>query len=347
MIDRQFLVGAVTVGAIMLFLVFCIFLYLVYKGMKRDRIQKKIDAYFEQYKTDWYNYLVYDKPLNHRPENSITMRAIDHLFVSYLTTLNNVSIHRKVSAYATLNMQNYYIKQMKSRDKSVRLNVLQRTLLMDLEFLGPIIERHLKDRRDYEMEEYLLMLRVVAKYNRNLFYAHIYKPRLPLDDYEFKLLLSSIDEGYIQYFTAHFDSLPIRLKLALLDYLSLSTNLGNDFLSFYERLLTSEQQEIRIRVLKAIASFGMISGLHLYERFVNSPSWEERLIMAKILRYVKEEESYHDLRQLIADPNWQVRKQAALSLLNMPKGQAILQQIIDSKEDLYAADMAREVMKLG
>lgn len=347
MIDRQFLIGAVIVGITMLIIIFCIFMYLVYKGMERDRINEKMNAYFEQYKTEWYNYLVYDKPLDHRPENNITMKAIDHLFVSYLTTLNNETIHKKVSEYTSLNMQDYYIEQIKSRDRSVRLNVLQRTLLLELDFLVPIIEQHLKHKRDYEMEEYLLMLRVVAKYNRNLFYAHVYQPKLPLNDYEYKLLLSTIDEGYIDYFTNHFDALPIVLKLALLDYLSLSTNVSNDSLSFYERLLISDNQELRIRVLKAIASFGMISNLQLYERFVASASWEERLMMAKILRFVKEEKSYQALELLIADSNWQVRKQAALSLLNMPKGQVILQEIIDSKKDLYAADIAREVMKLG
>lgn len=347
MIDRQFLVGAVIAGTTMLIVILCIFIYLVYKGTKRNRINEKMNAYFEQYKTQWYNYLVYNEPLDHRPENQITMKAVDHLFVSYLTTLNNASIHTKVSEYAASNMRNYYIEQIKSHDRSVRLNVLQRTLLLELEFLVPLIERRLKRKRDYEMEEYLLMLRVVAKYNQNLFYAHVYKPRLPLDDYEYKLLLSTIDEGYIDYFTSHFDSLPIGLKLALLDFLSLSTNVSNDFLSFYERLLTSEDQELRIRVLKAIASFGMVSDFQLYERFVDSASWEERLMMAKILRFVKEEVSYQNLQRLIADSNWQVRKQAALSLLNMPNGRVILQQIIDSENDLYAADMAREVMKLG
>lgn len=347
MIDRQFLIGAVIVGITMLIVIFCIFMYLVYKGMERNRINEKMNAYFEQYKTEWYNYLVFNEPLEHRPENNITMMAIDHLFVSYLTTLNNETIHRKISEYASLNMQDYYIEQIKSRDRSVRLNVLQRTLLLELDFLVPIIEQHLKNKRDYEMEEYLLMLRVVAKYNRNLFYAHVYQPKLPLNDYEYKLLLSTIDEGYIDYFTNHFDSLPTGLKLVLLDYLSLSTNVSNDSLSFYERLLTSENQELRIRVLKAIASFGMVSDLQLYERFVDSSSWEERLMMAKILRFVKEERSYHNLQRLIADSNWQVRKQAAISLLNMPGGRVILQQIIDSENDLYAADMAREVMKLG
>ncbi|MEK4129165.1 HEAT repeat domain-containing protein [Solibacillus sp. FSL W8-0474] len=347
MIDRQFLIGTVIIGIMMLIVIFCIFLYLVYKGMERDRINEKMNAYFERYKTGWYKYLVYNEPFDHRPENKISMKAIDHLFISYLTTVNNEAIHTKVSEYASLNMQDYYIEQIKSRDRSVRLNVLQRTLLMELDFLVPIIEQHLRNKRDYDMEEYLLMLRVVAKYNRNMFFAHVYQPRLPFDDYEYKLLLSTIDDSYIDYFTNHFDTLPMVLKLALLDYLSLSTNVSNDSLSFYERLLTSDNQELRIRVLKAIASFGMISDLQRYEHFVASTSWEERLMMARILRFAKEEQSYQNLQRLIADSNWKVRKQAALSLLNMPKGKVILQQIIDSKEDSYAADIAREVMKLG
>ena len=98
MIDRQFLVGAVIAGTIMLIVILCIFIYLVYKGTKRNRINEKMNAYFERYKTGWYNYLVYNEPFDHRPENKVSMKAIDHLFVSYLTTVNNEVIKTKVLA---------------------------------------------------------------------------------------------------------------------------------------------------------------------------------------------------------------------------------------------------------
>lgn len=347
MINSKILLGALITCGVMLVIIFCIFLYLVYKRLKEIRTHSKLNAYIQEYEKSWYNYLVRNVPLDHRPYNQTILMGIDRIFVSYMTTLSNEDIQHRISNYAALNMQNYYIKRLKSSNKSVRINVLQRGLLLQLKFLVPIIEQNLRRKHIGSMEEYLLMLRVISKYNRNLFFAHIYKPRLPLQDYEYKVLLSNIDESYIEYFKNHFHGLPIRLKLALLDFLSLSTNLNNAYLSFYERLLKSECVEIRIRSLKAIAAFGMVSDLTLYKGFVESSDWEERLMLAKILRFVVEEEAYTYLQNLMLDPNWQVRKQAALSLVNMPKGQKILMQLIDRNEDSYAADMAREVMKLG
>ncbi|MBD8035332.1 HEAT repeat domain-containing protein [Solibacillus sp. A46] len=347
MMTTQFLYGAILIGVSMLLVVFFIFIYLVFKGIKRNRINAKIQEYVEQNEREWYNFLIHNEPFARQTLNKVSMMAIDHIFVSYMTTFSNEDIQRRVSEYACLNMKKYYIKQLKSRDKSVRINVLQRSLMLELDFLVPIIERHLRKPRYYETEEYILMLQVVAKFNRNLFFAHIYKPRVPFDDYEYKILLSYIDENYIDYFKNHFETLPYEIKLALLDFLSYSTNLSKAYLSFYEQLLCSEHLEIRVKVLKAITSFGMISHLKPYESFVNSPDWEERFMMAKILRFVTEEQSYDYLQRLMADSNWRVRKQAALSLLKMPGGKVILQQIVGRKKDLYAVEMAKEVMKLG
>lgn len=315
--------------------------------MNTNCLNTKINAFIERNEADWYAYLVENKPILRYSNNPVTMAAIDKILVSYATTINNKDILQRVSKYAGLNMRNYYKKQLKSNDEAVRLNVLQRTLLLELEFLVPNIEQHLRNRRHDSMEEYLLMLRVVSKYNRNLFLAHVYKPRVTFYDYEYKVLLSNIDDDYIGYFKDDFDQLPIRLKLALLDFLSLSTNLNDAYLSFYERLLESEYLEIRIRALKAISSFGMISNLKLYKPFADSSDWEERLMLAKILRFVTEEQAYTILQQFMYDSEWQVRKQAAVSLKGMPKGAIILKQIAEKNEDEYASDMAKQALELG
>lgn len=268
--------------------------------------------------------------------------AIDTIFVSYVTTMNKEEILERASTYAALNMKNYYVEQLNSRDETVRLHVLQRTLILEPEFLVPLIERRLKDNRIGSIEEYLLMLQVAAKYNRNLFLAHMYKPRLTFYDSEYHLLLSNIENSYCDYFKDHFEELPIQLKLAFLEFSCLNMNMNPSYLSLFEQLLTSECPGIRLRALRAISSYGKISHVKHYEAFVHSALWEERLLLAEILRFVKEDDSYTYLKMLMLDSNSHVRKQAALSLMDLPDGQVILQQVSDSEEHISPATSVEE-----
>ncbi len=327
---EEILTGILIICSVMLFILLCIYFFAIYRKHRKTRSFNKINHYIQQNDRDWYNYLVLNKPLRNHSTTKDELEAIDTIFVSYVTTMNKEEILERASTYAALNMKNYYVKQLTSRDEAVRLHALQRTLILDLEFLVPLIERRLKENRTGSMEEYLLMLKVAAKYNRNLFLAHMYKPRLTFYDNEYHLLLSNIEDSYCDYFKDHFEELPIQLKLAFLETLCLKENLHATYLTFFEGLLVSECNEIRLRALRAVSSFGEISHLKHYENFVHSSHWEERLLVAEILRFVTEEESYLYLEKLLQDSNSNVRKQAALSLMDVPNGKAILQGIIDS-----------------
>ncbi|MER1990267.1 MAG: HEAT repeat domain-containing protein [Solibacillus isronensis] len=329
---EEILTGILIICSVMLFILLCIYFYMIYRRNLKKRSFNKINHYIQQNDRDWYNYLVLNKPLRNHSTTKNELAAIDTIFVSYVTSMNKEEILERASTYAALNMKNYYTKQLTSRDEADRLHALQRTLILDLEFLVPLIERRLKDNRTGSMEEYLLMLKVAAKYIRNLFLAHMYKPRLTFNDNEYQLLLSNIEDSYSDYFKDHFEELPIQLKLAFLEFSCLNRNLDSSYLSLFEQLLNSECAGIRLRALRAISSYGEISHVKHYEVFVHSTHWEERLLLAEILRFVKEDDSYNYLKKLMLDPNSNVRKQAALSLMDLPEGQAILQQVSDSEE---------------
>ena len=329
---EEILTGILIICSVMLFILLCIYFYMIYRKNLKERSFNKINNYIQQNDRDWYNYLVLNRPLRNHSTTKNELAAIDTIFVSYVTTMDKDEILERASAYAALNMKNYYTKQLTSRDEADRLHALQRTLILDLEFLVPLIERRLKDNRTGSMEEYLLMLKVAAKYNRNLFLAHMYKPRLTFYDNEYHLLLSNIEDSYCDYFKDHFEELPMQLKLAFLEFSCLNRNLDPSYLSLFEQLLTSECGGIRLRALRAISSYGEISHVKHYEVFVHSTHCEERLLLAEILRFVIEDDSYNYLKKLLLDPNSNVRKQAALSLMDLPEGQAILQQVSDSEE---------------
>lgn len=339
---EEILKGILIICSVMLFILLCIYFYAIYRKNRKKHSFNKINNYIQQNERDWYNYLVLNKPLRNHSTTKNELAAIDAIFVSYVTTMNKEEILERASTYAALNMKNYYVEQLNSRDETVRLHVLQRTLILELEFLVPLIERRLKDNRIGSIEEYLLMLQVAAKYNRNLFLAHMYKPRLTFYDIEYHLLLSNIENSYCDYFKDHFEELPIQLKLAFLEFSCLNMNMNPSYLALFEQLLASECPGIRLRALRAISSYGKISHVKHYEVFVHSALWEERLLLAEILRFVKEDDSYTYLKMLMLDSNSHVRKQAALSLLDLPDGQVILQQVSDSEEHISPATSVEE-----
>ncbi|MEK4385257.1 HEAT repeat domain-containing protein [Solibacillus sp. FSL W7-1464] len=337
---EEILMGILIICSVMLFILLCIYSYTIYQKNRKKRAFNNINDYIQENDRDWYNYLVLNKPLGHHSNKKMELAAIDTILVSYITTMNKDEIREKASTYAVLNMKNYYVKQMMSRDESDRLHALQRTLIIELEFLVPLIERRLKENRTGSVKEYLLMLRVMAKYNRNLFLAHLYKPRLTFRNDEYHMLLANMDENYLEHFKDRFEELPIQLKLAYLESLCLKQNLNSAYLQLFECLLKSECAEIRLRALRAISSFGEISHIKHYENFVQSSLWEERLLLAEILRFVTEEKSYTYLQTLLQDSNSNVRKQAALSLMDLPDGKTILQQVSGSGEESPAATAA-------
>lgn len=346
MITNKILLGAIVCITVFIGIIMLLFFYLVYKRRSEQRFNHQVNTYIKQHENEWYNHLVKGEPIGKMGENFTVKVAIDKIFVTYITTINNKEVRERISKYASLKLQGYYQNQLKSSDLSIRLNVLQRTLLFELDFMVLQIERKLKKNEIQSVEEYILALRMMAKYNSNLFLAHLYKPRMKFNEYDYKVILAQVDVTYITHIKQNFEQLPIHLRLALLEYLSFNSNVDIEYLTFYEELLSSVYKEIRIRALKSIAVFGMLTDIKKYEQFVHSNDWEERLMVAKILRFAYENQAHPYLQVLIKDSQWQVRKQAAQSLKGMRGGNEILLQIIEQNEDMYASDMAREVLKV-
>ncbi|WP_431028290.1 HEAT repeat domain-containing protein [Lysinibacillus sp. LZ02] len=351
MITNSTLLYALVIISILLLLISCMFLYLVVMRMRQTYREKMINAYIKEHKDNWYRYLVLGQDIElfskSHAIDSYTKEAIDRIFINYVTTINNEDIIERISYFSYLNFQKYYRNMLQHRNWGVRMNGLYRTLDFRLTFLVPDVEHLLKNKKYSTEEEYLLMLRIVAIYNKNLFLAHFYKPAYPFKEFEYKTILSHLDDHYIETFIASFDTLSPYLQLSLLDYLSFDSKMDISYLAFYEKLLSHYENEIRIRALKAISHFGMISSIHLYKPFIHSPYWEERLMLAKLLVHAEEKDAKLIFEKLLQDESWWVRKQAAVSLNNLRYGVDILQKIAEQQEDRYAADMAKEILQVG
>ena len=350
MVTNDTLLYALIVCVILFLFITLIFTYLVLMSIRQIHREKVINNYIEDNKDVWYRYLVLNEEImllsNSHTLNETIKEAIDRIFINYVTTTNNEIVIQRISHFANLNLQKYYRNMLYHKNWGVRMNGLYRTLEFRLYSLVPDIEHLLKKDKVTSKEEYLLMLRILSVYNRNLFLAHFYKPVYPFKEFEYKTLLSYLDNGYIDIFVKSFDTLSLHLRISLLDYLSLNSKMDTSYITFYENLLSHHEKEIRIRVLKTISHLGTISSVDLYKSFAYSPHWEERLMLAKLIIHAEEDDAKPILEKLLYDETWLIRKQAAISLRNVRYGEAILKQIAEQQEDRYAAEMAKEILQV-
>lgn len=350
MISKSLLYALVTMGFLIIFILL-IFFYLICKRYLETRREKKIQQYIEEYSDSWYNYLIYGAAeeclLPMRTSKTYLTIAIDRIFTNYTKTINNKEVINRISGFAELNFQAYYRNMLHSKNWGVRMNALYRLIDFKLAFLIPDIEKILRNNKAQSAEEYLLMLHAISMYNQNLFFKHFYKPEYPFREFEYKTILSYLDESYIEEFMRKFDSIPHNLQIAFLDYLSFGTNMDYKYLQFYESLLQHEDNEIRIRSLKAISNFGTISSIDVYLPFTTSQSWEERMMLAKLLIHANETQALPILQTLLHDSSWWVRKQAAITLSKHKNGVQILQDTIAAGDDAYASEIAKEILKVG
>ncbi len=351
MIENTTLYYALFAIAILFLAIISIFIYLVINRVYQMKREQAICQYIEEQEDAWYRYLVLGENLSYlsgsRVQEPYVKEAIDRIFVTYAMMINNTAIIERISAFARLNAHSYYQNMLYHRNWGVRMNGLDRTLDFHLDFLAPDIEKILKQKKYSSMEEYLMLLRIIAIYNESLFLAHFYKPDYPFKEFEYKSLLSRLEEHYIEHFVENFDQLPPFLRISLLDFLSFQTRVEIKYLHFYESLLDHFEPEIRVRALKVIGQFGMITSIDLYKPFVHSESWEERFMLAKLLVHADDVEARPLLEQMVLDESWWVRKQAAVSLNSVRYGAKVLLQIAEQQEDPYAAEMAKEILGVG
>ena len=351
MIENRTLYYALITIGVFLVVIGCLLFYLITMRLRQVRREQSIQEYIEEYKDVWYRYLVLGKDVERIHSSRVThpyiKEAVDRILVTYVSSINNPDMLERISHFCSLNFKKYYRSMLYHPSWGIRMNGLYRALDFRLSFLVPDVEFLLKKKRYTSEEEYLVILRILSIYNRNLFLSHFYHPSYTFKEFQYKTLLSHLDESYIEEFIHSFESLPPHLKIALLDYLSFDSKMAISYLKFYESLLSNLESEIRIRALKAISHFGMITSIRYYGGFVDSPYWEERLMLAKLLIHVKERDAKPLLQKLLQDESWWVRKQAAITLNSVRYGVEVLQRIAEQTEDRYAAEMAKEILQVG
>lgn len=322
-------------------LVFCTG-YLIIMRILEDFGLRKKDAYIHEKQMLWYRYFREEEDFDPTliPKNQYEVQAVEEIFSAYINNLITPAISEKIRLFANQYLKQHIAKKLKSRRWGNRINAMN--LIVDFQMDSLLEDCEKMDGHKLSHEEHFQRLNIYAVFKNTKFVKELFFSPMQFSEYEYKRLFMNVDEESLSEIIGRMASLPATCQYALIDILGTKGNI--DDLPFLESQLNHANDEIRIRSLKAIYKIGMVIDPKKYVRFTTSPIWEERLMHTKVLGNLSFTYALPYLQQLLQDDSWWVRLQAAEIIGKDKRSTEILQRFIETANDPYAIDMAREVL---
>lgn len=115
-----------------------------------------------------------------------------------------------------------------------------------------------------------------------------------------------------------------------------------------ERRLRSPLLDARVAACRALGEMQAVESGSSLIAALRDEAWQVRAQAARALGRARVTIALHALPAKLSDPSWWVRRHAAYALGEMGhEGQSALRMVVDSSNDPYARDMAREVLEGG
>jgi len=343
MIENRIIIVA---SVILLFLavLIIIFIYITIQKMKQDQRNMKIQHYIKEYSDNWYDYLVDAGSIEKLAgiESEYERMAIDEILTRYAKNISGKNVLNRISIFAELHLQDYYRDMLRSKSWSIRMNILNKILDLQLRFLIDDVLNMLEREKKYSNEEYFVMYKILSLFKGDDLIDYLLHPKFKLGEFEYKKILFHIDQNLLEELVEKFADLPIALQYVVIDIIGIRGYIEHTV--FLESLLVRNERELRIRALKSIGQIGHVTNIDNYIPFITSDTWEERLMIVKIIKHLPISQSSSYLELLMRDSSWWVRKEAAITLSSQKDGIEVLKSIIISADDSYATDMAKEVL---
>ncbi|SER44139.1 hypothetical protein SAMN04487944_104133 [Gracilibacillus ureilyticus] len=319
--------------------------YVVIQRLINKRARLLINNYITKHADDWYDYLIneIDNEDLIKPAYAQDFAAIEEILGKYKKNVTSNRLSLRISMFANDYMSHYYCKRLHHSRWSIRLNAIYRVLDFQIDSLTSTVIEMMDSGRKYTDQEYFHMLKIVVNFQPEKAKEIFMRPPIKLGEFEYRQLLLLLHAETKDKLLLLFDNLPEPCQYALIKVIAEKNDRNK--ITFLEELIADKDKEMRIRALKAISVLGTISDVNRYLPIMDSKHWEERLMLAKILNYIPVEQSSQPLKRLMQDREWWVRYQAAKSLVNSARGKLILKEFIKETDDLYAKEMANNVIQ--
>jgi hypothetical protein len=162
-----------------------------------------------------------------------------------------------------------------------------------------------------------------------------------------EIFLAESDTGPV---ISEFHHYPLEVQECILDVLRDKNERSIEYLSLLEELIQdgeimskAQNMELRVRIWKAVASFGYFPQTSLIlDSIPNAKSEPERIMLARTLGSIRRGEFLPYLENMLCDPSYLVRNESAKSIARYPAGLKSLRRIAAIHPDRFARDIADE-----
>lgn len=340
-----------TVGVVSLIIL--LLLYLMFRKYQRNRRLQAITRLTEQLaKADsaLNQYIsTGERSRKMLAKNSLEQKAIEEMLIHRLSLSRSKNEQERIMELSEYYFADTYAIQLRSSRWSDRINALLYIEQFQMTRLKPDLLVAL-NRKNHTEDERFLILRILAVFQAPEIMDELEPAAVQYSDIQLLQLVLLIKEDLLEQLLQQFDKYSPKLRYIIIDSLRINNIRTQEVLQLLEQCMYSNDKEMRIRAMKALANFGYMSpeAADRMEQALteqSSVSWQERLMRVKVINSTRDERFLPYLEQLVSDDSYEVRLQSAQALLRYRQGVGILEHIATDHPDRFAKEMAQEILE--
>lgn len=327
-------------------LLFSIYIYLVYKKVIKQQKNKQKEEWLNRNIIFVENYLIKGElSASFIPRKEIEFEALENIFSSFMSIIKFEEGFDPIRPIINLYFISRYKYKLKHGNWSERMNSLLFINQFKIKMMQDDLIQHLSFKKCSLEEKFNIFLILASFKYEKLMQLLVEQKKIP-SFLLTEILYRHVNEENIHELLIDFDNLPDNFKNPILDLIRIKNLRSDKIHLFLEKLITSENMELRIRSLKTIASLGYISSpnliVQLLESKENQLSNEEKLMIVRLMGSIRNDLFLSYLNELISDKAYMVRSEAAKSIKKYKNGKEILNKIIEEHPDAYARNISKE-----
>jgi hypothetical protein len=326
--------------AVMLFFLLSLFIYLIIKKYANNQTRKQINEYKEAYRLDMFRYLqTGEQEILQLDDRLERFTALIELLSEYSNVLDDSELKERISIFAKQHLTKYIKKEIKRRRWSLRMNALYSIEDFHMDHLVETLH-DLYKKRITTVSEKAQILKILADFNDDKIVEYIKNVDQSLSDFSLLSIIWKMKEKKFDELMADFDELSSRLQYMVIEVIGKKQLINHHAL--LQKLVMQNDEELRIRSLKAFTNTGIPINVKSIAAFFDSESWQIRMMTVKLVGVQRLDEYKEKLVELLSDREYIVRTEAAKAILRFKDGGSILTRVIEESNDVFAQDMAIE-----
>ncbi|MDO3411380.1 hypothetical protein QWJ34_16560 [Saccharibacillus sp. CPCC 101409] len=346
-----------TAIAVLLLLIFLVLFYLVNRKVRRGNRRKRIREAADRLNAGDSPLSVYlgSGERSRRLDVSggpLRREALETTLLERLAVSASETERERIFRFAAVQFAEEYDRLLHARRWSDRMNALLHVEQFRMAALEDSIVRRLGElgAETESDDERFLLIRTLSSLQLDVSLDYLDTAAERFSELQLMQILRPMRGGLLDRLIRETDTLPRRIARCLIDTLRLENIRTNEVLELLERSMRSDDPEMRIRALKALANFGYLTpeaSERLESRMAEGEAvaWPERLMHARLAGVVREERFEPHLERMIADSSYEVRREAAASLSKYRDGHERMRRIADEHPDRFARDIAAETLE--